>query len=162
MRGSLIVFVGGGIGSCLRAALLEWLAGWGGALPAPVLLANLLGSFVLGVVFVLVDEAELLGIEARLFLVVGVLGGFTTFSTFAWGADVLLADSGGRLVAVAYLLASVAGGVLSVWLGLGAGRLVGRGSGQHEATSDNRLGAPEERRPGDSARGMGAVEAEER
>ena len=57
MRGPLIVFIGGGIGSCLRAALLEWLAGWGGALPAPVLLANLLGSIVLGAVFVLAEEA---------------------------------------------------------------------------------------------------------
>ena len=109
MRSPLIVFVGGGIGSCLRGALLGWLSGWGGSLPAPVLLANLLGSFVLGVVFVLADEAKLLGVEARLFLAVGVLGGFTTFSTFAWGADVLLADSGGRPVAVAYLLASVLG-----------------------------------------------------
>ena len=162
MRALLIVFVGGGIGSCLRAALLEWLAGWGGALAAPVLLANLLGSFVLGVVFVLADEAKLLGVEVRLFLAVGVLGGFTTFSTFAWGADVLLAGSGGRPVAVAYLLASVLGSVLSVWLGLGAGRLLGRGSGQRETASGSRIGAPEERRPGDSGRGMGAVEAEDR
>lgn len=162
MRGPLTVFVGGGIGSCLRAALLEWLAGWGGALPAPVLLANLLGSFLLGVVFVLADEAKLLGVEVRLFLAVGVLGGFTTFSTFAWGADVLLAGYGGRLVAVAYLLASLLGGVLSVWLGLGVGRLLSRVLGHHEATSESRLGAPEERRPGDSARGMGAGEAEDR
>jgi len=162
MRGPLIVFIGGGIGSCLRAALLEWLAGWGGVLPAPVLLANLLGSFVLGIVFVLADEVTLLSMEARLFLAVGVLGGFTTFSTLSWGADVLLAGSGGRLVAAAYLLASVLGGVLSVWLGLGAGRLLSRGPGQHEAALDNRLGAPEERRPDESARGMGAVEAEDR
>jgi len=162
MRGLLIVFAGGGIGSCLRAALLEWLAGWGGALPAPVLLANLLGSFVLGLVFVLADEAKLLGIEARLFLAVGVLGGFTTFSTFAWVADVLLAGSGGRLVVVAYLLASVLGGVLSVWLGLGAGRLLGRGSGQHEATSDDRISAPDGQRAGDIATEAGAVEAEGR
>jgi fluoride exporter len=119
MRRVLIVFLGGGIGSCLRAMLLAWLAPWGTT--APVLLANLLGAFALGMVFVLADEVGLLRAETRLFLAVGVLGGFTTFSTFAWGADLLFARHT-TISAVAYLAASVAGGILAVAAGLQAAR----------------------------------------
>jgi fluoride ion exporter CrcB/FEX len=57
MRRLLLVFVGGGCGACLRALLLAWLQPWGVSLPVPVLLANLLGAFLLGVVSVLADEA---------------------------------------------------------------------------------------------------------
>src|ERR671930_616436 len=52
MRRAVIVFVGGGIGSCLRAVALAWLSAWSAWLP--VLLVNLVGSFVIGVVFALV------------------------------------------------------------------------------------------------------------
>src|SRR5437879_4123800 len=105
---TVIVFLGGGIGASLRALLIDWLASWGAE--APVLLANVLGAFVLGVVFVLADEAGLLRSGTRLFLAVGVLGGFTTFSTFGWEADVLLAGHAST-GAAAYLLASLAGGI---------------------------------------------------
>jgi CrcB protein len=114
-----IVFLGGGIGSCLRAVLLVWLAPTGATVP--VLLINLFGAFALGVVFVLADEAGLLRVQARLFLAVGVLGGFTTFSTFGWGADLLLAQHDTTL-ALGYLAASVAGGGAAVAAGLVAGR----------------------------------------
>jgi len=119
MRRPLIVFLGGGIGASLRALLLVWLAPWGTVLPAPVLVANVLGAFVLGMVFVLADEVGLLRVETRLFLAVGVLGGFTTFSTFGWGADQLLAR-GAVGVAVMYVGGSVAGGVAGVTAGLAA------------------------------------------
>ncbi|MGH2410952.1 MAG: fluoride efflux transporter FluC [Chloroflexota bacterium] len=115
----LIVFVGGGAGACLRALLLAGLGSWGST--SPVLLANLVGSFLLGVVYVLADEAGLLGTRARHFLAVGVLGGFTTFSTFGWGADLLVAQ-GQASAAFAYLAGSVGGGVLAVIGGLLAGR----------------------------------------
>ncbi len=122
MRRPLTVFVGGGVGASLRAALLAWGAPWGTVLPVPVLVANALGAFVLGLVFVLADEAGLLRAEARLFLAVGVLGGFTTFSTFAWGADLLVAQGARWVVALVYLAASVGGGVLAVSAGLATGR----------------------------------------
>ena len=124
MRRPLIVFLGGGIGACLRALLLVWLAPWGTVLPAPVLVANVLGAFVLGMVFVLADEAGLLRVEARLFLAVGMLGGFTTFSTFGWGADQLLAR-GAVGAAVVYLGGSMAGGVAGVAAGLAVARALG-------------------------------------
>jgi hypothetical protein len=73
------------------------------------------------VVVVLADEAGLLPPETRLFLAVGVLGGFTTFSTFGWGADLLIARqaSGAALI---YVGTSLVGGVVAVGVGLVAGR----------------------------------------
>lgn len=121
MRRPLIVFLGGGIGASLRALLLLWLAPWGAVLPAPVLVANVLGAFVLGLVFVLADEAGLLRAETRLFLAVGVPGGFTTFSTFGWGADQLLAR-GAVGAALIYLGSSLVGGVVGVTAGLAMAR----------------------------------------
>src|SRR5579862_2867445 len=119
MRRAGIVFLGGGLGSCLRAVLVTWLAPAGAT--APVLLVNLVGAFALGAVFVLADEVGLLRVQTRLFLAVGVLGGFTTFSTFGWGADTLLARHATDL-AFDYLVASVGGGVAALAGGLVAGR----------------------------------------
>jgi CrcB protein len=119
MRRAVIVFVGGGIGSCLRAVMLAWLSAWSPWLP--VLLVNLVGSFLIGMVFALADEAGLLRAETRLFVAVGVLGGFTTFSTFGWGAD-LLAGRGAGAIALVYVVASVVGGAAAVGAGVVAGR----------------------------------------
>jgi fluoride exporter len=119
MRRAIAVFLGGGVGASARALVLIWLTPLGSL--SPVLLVNLVGAFALGVVFVLADDAGLLRAETRLFVAVGVLGGFTTFSTFAWGADVVFgADH--PAVAVVYVLASAAGGTVATVLGLVAGR----------------------------------------
>ena len=120
MRRVLLVYVGGGVGAVLRAVLLALLAPWDRLFPVSVLVVNLLGAFALGGVVVLADEAGLLRAETRLFLAVGVLGGFTTFSTFAWGADTLIGHQAGA--AAIYVGASVGGGVLAVALGLTAAR----------------------------------------
>jgi len=161
MRRVLIVFVGGGIGACLRALLLAWLAPWGVVLPLPVLLANLLGSFALGVVFVLADEARVLSAETRLFVAVGVLGGFTTFSTFAWGADLLLSDAASLAAGFVYIAASLIGGIVAVWAGLRGGRalataLKGVGIGPLPV---QQLGS---RRSGEAAADIATIEAEDR
>lgn len=151
MRRILIVFIGGGIGATLRAALLAWLDKWNTFFPVPVLLANLLGSFVLGMVFVLADEAGLLRAEMRLFVAVGVLGGFTTFSTFGWGADLLLAHTDHWGAAAIYLAASVTGGVAAVGLGLAAGRAL-MGPRSHRQAGDRHAEHAD----------MAAIEAENR
>jgi len=78
-------------------------------------LINALGSFLIGVVIRLSLEGALSG-EGRLFLAVGVLGGFTTFSTFSYETLALLQDGEvGR--ALVYVLASVFLGLLLVLLG---------------------------------------------
>lgn len=152
MRRVSIVFLGGGLGAALRGLLLAWLAPWGSMVPLPVLLANLLGAFILAIVVVFADEAGLLRVETRLFLAVGLLGGFTTFSTLTWGADVLLARGPGPAgVALVYLMASVMGGIVGVSGGFVAGREL--------------LALLERRRPrraSDASAEIGAVEAEDR
>lgn len=78
------VAVGGALGSVLRYGLVSatvlW---WGKGFPWGTLVVNILGSAAIGVVFVLVSERALLGEGWRLFLMTGVLGGFTTFSAFS-------------------------------------------------------------------------------
>lgn len=161
MRRVLIVFLGGGLGAALRGLLLAWLAPWGTVVPLPVLLANVLGAFLLAIVVVLVDETGLLRVETRLFLAVGLLGGFTTFSTLGWGADLLLAH-GATGAAFVYLVASVIGGIAGVSGGFVAGREL---VALLERAADGLLRRLEERglrRKGDARADIGAVEAEDR
>jgi fluoride exporter len=161
MRRVLLVFLGGGVGAALRALLLWQLSGSESYLPASVLLVNLIGALVLGVIFVLTDEAGLLRAGTRLFLTVGVLGGFTTFSTLGWGTD-LLVGKGQSLAALIYLVVSVAGGVLAVGLGMIAAReavgLLERGA----LAVLQRLNARGRRRFGDVRVDMASIEAENR
>lgn len=163
MRRVLIVFLGGGIGAVLRGLLLAWLAPWGTVVPLPVLLANVLGAFLLGIVVVLADETGLLHVETRLFLAVGLLGGFTTFSTLDWGADLLLARGpNDAWAALVYLVASVVGGIAGVSGGFVAGRELVR---LLERGANGLLGRLEQhgpRRRGDARAEIGAVEAENR
>ncbi len=159
IRRALIVFVGGGIGASLRALLLSSAASWGAVVP--VLIANVLGSFFLGGIFALADETGLLGARLRLFLAVGILGGFTTFSTFGWGADLLFA--GGRgWAGLLYAGGSVIGGLAGVAAGLYMGRHVVRLL-EHGATHVPRsLAERGIRRNRDPRRDMGAIETEDR
>lgn len=159
MQRAGIVFLGGGLGSCLRAALLAWLAPTGAV--APVLLTNVVGAFVLGVVWVLADEAGLLQARARFFLAVGVLGGFTTFSTFGWGADILLAHHTWGL-AIVYVAASIGGGIAAVATGLAAGRELVGISERAALAVLRRLDERGLRRIGDARTDLGAIEAEDR
>lgn len=151
MPRALIVFLGGGIGASLRALLFDSLASWGTV--TPVLAANLTGAFALGVVFVLAHEGGVLRAETRLFVAVGVLGGYTTFSTFAWGADLLLAGHA-QVEAFAYIFASLVGGIVAVVAGLIAGRglvtLLGRG------------GPGDAQRARNASADMDSIEAEDR
>lgn len=162
MRRPIIVFVGGGLGACARAVLLAWLAPWGAVLPVPVLIANVLGAFILGVVFVLADEAGLLRAETRLFLAVGVLGGFTTFSTFGWGADLLLAHGSHVAAGLTYLAASMIGGVVAVGAGLLAGRELVAALERAAVALLGRLDERGPRRTRGARDDMAAIEAEDR
>ena len=84
MTAMMLVFLGGGLGSVLR-----WLAGLGimratgGDFPFSTLVINLVGCTLMGLFARALPTAEAGGESARLFLMAGLLGGFTTFSTFA-------------------------------------------------------------------------------
>lgn len=110
----LFVALGGAIGAALR-----YVVGLVVAFPVGTLVVNLLGSFAIGLVFAgLADKAT---DRTLLFLMTGVLGGFTTFSAFSLDTLRLMED--GRLgVAGGYVVASVVGCLLACWAGLLLGR----------------------------------------
>ena len=114
----LAVAIGGAAGSVLRFALHEWMTErWGRGFPWGTLSINILGSFLLGVLFVVLIERLEVPPALRLGLMVGVLGGFTTFSTFSMDA-VHLFSQGFPLRAIAYMLASVVVCVAAAFLGI--------------------------------------------
>ena len=116
----LWVGLGGFVGSVCRFLL-------GGAVhqvlqnstfPYGTMVVNLVGCFAIGVGGGLVEMRQLFTPEARMFLLVGLLGGFTTFSTFGY-ESVTLAREGEMLASLANIVIQVVAGVLPVWLGYG-------------------------------------------
>jgi CrcB protein len=112
VRDALLVALGGALGSLARWLVSSLAARLWPTSPFPwgTLAVNLVGSAVIGAVLTLAFERGSLPVPARLFLVTGLLGGFTTFSAFAW-ETLQLARSGAPALAVAYVLASVLGGL---------------------------------------------------
>jgi len=75
---------GGFLGSVLRYLLKELLQTVGGGFPLGTLIVNILGSFLLGFLVSIMENKYFLTEDIRLFLKVGLLGGFTTMSTFSY------------------------------------------------------------------------------
>jgi len=124
MLGMLLVFIGGGTGSVLRFLIASWMTPteWEGAgprFPFATLGVNIIGCVFIGLIAGWCGKRE----WSRLLLMVGLLGGFTTFSAF--GLDsVRLIMTGHGLRAIWYVAISVGGGMLGTWLALrGAGFL---------------------------------------
>lgn len=92
----------------------------GPGFPWGTLAVNLLGSFAFGLVFAAVRARGGLSVEVEAILLVGLLGGFTTYSSFAFQTTEMLQH--GRLpAAAAYVLATNLVGIAAVWAGLRAG-----------------------------------------
>ena len=120
---SLLVGAGGFLGSVFRfgaGGLVYRLLG-STTLPYGTLLVNVAGCFAIGFFGGLGDSRQLIGTELRLFLFIGVLGGFTTFSAFGYETLVLVraADSSRAALNVAL---NVIAGLLAVSAGYGLGR----------------------------------------
>ncbi len=120
----LVVAGGGALGSVGRFLTSEGLArAIGKGFPWGTLTVNLVGSFCAGLAFVWLVGHAGAPQWLRLLLMVGVLGGFTTWSSFAL-ETVLLGHNEGAGLALGYLLASLAGGLLLAWLGWRTGLLL--------------------------------------
>lgn len=118
---ALTVFLGAGLGGVLRWLVgLAALRAFGPAFPWGTLAVNVAGCFAIGVVAALV-ATRLPGETARLFLMTGLLGGFTTFSAFSLDA-VALWERGALGLAGAYVAASVLVSIAAVVAGLALGR----------------------------------------
>ncbi len=117
----LLAALGGALGALTRWGVAEALPSSPGGWPWATLAVNLAGCLLVGLLLATLLARSPAPAWARPFLAVGVLGGFTTYSTFAVDA-VLLADGGAVVLAAGYVLASVVGGLLAVVAGLAAGR----------------------------------------
>lgn len=121
----LLVFVGAGIGGVLRflmgPAVQRLYNGW--SFPIGTFSVNMLGCLVIGFLGQLAETKGLFQEDTRLFLFVGLLGGFTTFSSFGYETFQLLRD-GNILYAVANSGLHVVLGLLFVWIGWVLGRLL--------------------------------------
>jgi CrcB protein len=106
----LLVCAGGAVGSGARYLVGTWVAAtWGTAFPWGTLAINATGSFLISVVMYLGLEVGVVGPELRLLLAVGVLGGFTTYSSFNH-ETLSLAQRGQWGLAAGYVAATVLAG----------------------------------------------------
>jgi CrcB protein len=113
-----LLFVGGGLGASLRFAFATWVdTRLPVAFPWGTLVVNAVGCFAIGLLATFADEHHLLSAGARLFLVAGVLGGFTTFSTFGLETWTLVEDGAFRL-ALVNAFGSVGVGLVAVIAGV--------------------------------------------
>jgi CrcB protein len=120
----LLVAAGGAFGSVCRyltGLLMTRLLG--PAFPWGTLTVNLVGSLAIGFLTELVATRLNASVEMRLLIVVGVLGGFTTFSSFSLDT-VALVERGQMPAAVAYVLASVGLSLVATFAGLAIGRAI--------------------------------------
>ena len=110
--------LGGFTGAVLRYLVSGWIQNRSGSIDFPYGTAavNLAGCFVIGALSYLVEARSFFSVEIRMFLLVGLLGSFTTFSTF--GNETLNLLRSGRIeLAVVYTGGQVIMGVILVWLG---------------------------------------------
>lgn len=125
MQNTLIVILGAGLGGGFRhglnVAVARLLPGLG--FPLATLIINVLGSFLMGVLAEGFALRGMGGHAARLFLTTGVLGGFTTFSTFSLDA-ISLYERGETTAAAGYVIASVVAALAGLFAGLALVRTV--------------------------------------
>ena len=124
MRNILLVGLGGFIGSVLRYALSGFAQRLGSATVFPIgtLSVNVIGCFAIGLLGGWAENLPALSPSVRLLLLVGLLGGFTTFSSFGYETMALLRD-GQTPAALASVSLHLVAGLGAVWLGYGLSAL---------------------------------------
>lgn len=125
MRNVLIIAAGGAIGAVLRYLVSFATQSLKDKLPLPLgtLLVNVIGCLLIGILATLAESGKVITPETRNFLVVGVLGAFTTFSTFGYESVTLL-DKGYTLRFFGNMAAQLGLGFGAVWLGINLVKLV--------------------------------------
>ncbi|HEV2353737.1 MAG TPA: fluoride efflux transporter CrcB [Puia sp.] len=118
MKTLVIIALGGAAGSVARyLAQLGVSKLSGPAFPVGTFIVNLTGCFLIGLIYALAGKYEWLTLDWRLFLVTGLCGGYTTFSSFSYDSVNLL-RSGNYLYFGLYVLGSVALGLLATFAGI--------------------------------------------
>ena len=117
IKAMLIAGCGGFVGTCGRYLVGKWCSGmFHGSFPMGTFLVNIIGCFIIGLFFGLLEKAHVMTPGENVLLITGFCGGFTTFSSFAddmW----ILGSKGDWTTFAIYLALSVILGVLLVWGG---------------------------------------------
>lgn len=123
MLNVLLVALGGSIGAVARYLISLWTAErYGSGFPYGTLAANIIGCFIIGIFMTLITEKYIISPSWRPFVIVGFVGGLTTFSSFSYETIKLLQDaniSGGLW----NLFLNMGLGFTATWLGISTARL---------------------------------------
>jgi CrcB protein len=120
----VLVFLGGGTGAVLRYWMQGVVHGRTGAdFPYGTLVVNVLGCLVIGFLMVSLEERFLAIPSLRLFLTIGILGGFTTFSSFSYETLALVRD-GEMVRAFANVGFTMISCLAATWVGMLLGKLI--------------------------------------
>lgn len=122
MRTVLGVAVAGALGALLRWGISAWFGRRFPGFPWGTLAINVTGSFLLGFLFVVLTERTTTSPAVRVSLTTGLMGAYTTFSTFSL-ETIRLVEDGAVGAAAANVAASLLLGLAGVWLGISMGRL---------------------------------------
>lgn len=125
LKNVLLIGLGGFIGSIARYFIsklnihLEWLS-----IPVGTLVVNVIGSFLIGFLIGISEKSPILTVELRMFLMVGLCGGFTTFSSFT-GENLMLMRNGQFFPLFLYTGLSILLGFTAVYFGYISTKLLG-------------------------------------
>jgi len=121
----LLVFLGAGIGGVMRfltaTAIQKACNGW--VFPLGTFVVNISGCLVIGFLAQLAETKSIVAPEYRAFFLIGILGGYTTFSSFGYETMQLI-KSGEILYAISNSVLQVVLGLICVWLGMVLARLL--------------------------------------
>lgn len=125
MNNYILIFIGGGLGACLRFFLSIYIYNnTNGIFPWGTFAINIAGSFLLGLIVALsINKPAFIDSNVKLLLTTGFCGGFTTFSTFSWEILTLLKE-GYYLQGFIYSFGSVMAGLSAVILAYHLARIV--------------------------------------
>jgi CrcB protein len=124
MQPWIYIALAGGAGTLMRYWLSEWTARrFGETFPTGTLIVNLAGCFLAGLLYYLMFDRYLVSPTLRAVVLIGLLGGFTTFSSFGLQTFALMRDGEMGLALLNIAVSNVAG-LLMVWVGYSLAKIV--------------------------------------
>ncbi|MCW5862593.1 MAG: CrcB family protein [Anaerolineae bacterium] len=124
MQKPLLIGLAGALGALARYSLGGLVQRYSGfTFPVGTLVVNLLGTFLFGFIWALVEQRLVVSVETRVIILSGFLGAFTTFSSFMFETSTLVGDGQWGFAAL-NLTTQIILGLLAMFLGLAAGRAI--------------------------------------